>query len=89
MTSEERVAKREAVCAKWDKESLYISSIDAIRPGPVFNNDRQCFARYCAMQVESAKRDHCYFAASDMDQIRFIAFYEAGYPDKTETNKRV
>tara|TARA_R100000789_G_scaffold54551_1_gene53383 strand:+ start:288 stop:497 length:210 start_codon:yes stop_codon:yes gene_type:complete len=40
--------------AEANRELNYILSIDPANPGDNFNNDTECFARYCVMQSNKA-----------------------------------
>jgi hypothetical protein len=40
--------------AEANRELNYILSIDPADPGDNFNNDTECFARYCVMQSNHA-----------------------------------
>jgi len=42
---------------EWENELIYINSIDPVTPGNAFNDDRECFGRYCDMQAHAAIKD--------------------------------
>ncbi len=52
-------------------ELAYIKSKDPVYPGDSFNNDADCFARYCNMQANAF--DQWPLIAEEMRQSRDIA----------------
>ena len=44
----------------------YIVSIDYRNPGASFNNDTQCFKRYCTMQADTAIKEGCTTIGQDI-----------------------
>ena len=41
----------------YENELLYCELIDPLNPGPTFNDDPECFQRYCNLQAKLAFED--------------------------------
>lgn len=64
-------------------ELNYIRSVNATAPGPTFNHDRECFARYCDMQAKASREAGFPLIGAEIENLRDTAYptFRSEYPN--------
>jgi len=62
----------------FESELTYLKTINPKKPGDDFNNNPDCFARYCDMQAKQCFKIGAHLTGEEIIQIRDIAIQETG-----------